>query len=82
MRQLLCRTLLTGVLAYVVVAAVAGTLSFIAPYLPQATPVVSVAELARLLRADLQRGGVLEYCPPFRCFHCDRGYRGFRVMTP
>lgn len=84
-REMLTRTLLLGVLAYVAVAATAGTISFITPYLPQPTqpkPLMTVEDFARLLKDDLRRAGVLEYCQPFHCFDVDRGYRGFRIMRP
>jgi hypothetical protein len=81
-RETLTRPLLLGVLAYVAVAATAGTISFITPYLPQPKPLMTVEDFARLLKDDLRRAGVLEYCQPFHCFDLDRGYQGFRVLTP
>jgi len=72
-----------GALVYVVVAATAGTISFIVPYLPTSTPMISVAEFTRLLLADLQHGAVLQVCQPFRCFkEDDHGYQGLRALTP
>lgn len=81
-RDFIVRVLFLGVLAYVAVAATAGTISFITPYLPQPKPMLSVEDFARLLKDDLRRAGVLEYCSPFHCFDRDRGYQGFRVLTP
>jgi hypothetical protein len=80
-RQKLGRALLLGVITYVLVAATAGTISFITPLLPKPAPWVKVEDFARLLREDLRRGGVVEYCPPFHCFDRDRGYQGFRILA-
>lgn len=83
MRQLLVRAGLIGALVYVAVAATAGTIGFIAPYLPRATPLIPLAEFARLLVADLEHGAVLQVCQPFRCFKEDtHGYQGLRALTP
>ena len=80
-RQKLGRALLFGVITYVLVAATAGTISFITPFLSKPAPLVQVEDFARLLREDLRRGGVIEYCPPFHCFDRDRGYQGFRILA-
>jgi hypothetical protein len=83
MRQLLARALVMSALVYVVVAATAGTISFITPLLPEATPLIPVAEFARLLVADLEHGAILQVCQPFRCFKEDtHGYQGLRALTP
>lgn len=83
MRQLLARALTMAALVYVLVAATAGTLSFIAVYLPQATPLIPVAQFARLLVTDLEHGAMLQVCQPFRCFKEDtHGYQGLRALTP
>lgn len=80
-RQKVGRALLMGVIAYVLVAATAGTISFIAPYLPKPIPLVTVEDFAKLLKDDLRKGGVIEYCPPFHCFDRDRGYQGYRILA-
>ncbi|BDD79846.1 hypothetical protein [Burkholderia phage FLC9] len=80
-RQKLGRALVLATIAYVLVAATAGTISFILPYLPKPAPLVSIEDFAKLLKDDLRRGGVIEYCPSFHCFDRDRGYQGYRTLA-